>query len=59
MAVVISNGEGGSKWMNIGHPNSTYIDLTEHIEASITTNDDGCADFHCNGGSVSVWVQKL
>jgi alpha-amylase len=59
MAVVISNGEGGSKWMNIGHPNSTYIDLTEHIEASITTNDDGWADFNCNGGSVSVWVQKL
>jgi alpha-amylase len=59
MAVVMSNGEGGSKWMNIGHPNSTYIDLTEQIEESITTNDDGWADFHCNGGSVSVWIPKL
>jgi alpha-amylase len=59
MAVVMSNGEGGSKWMNIGHPNSTYIDLTEQIEESITTNDDGWADFHCNGGSVSVWVPEL
>jgi alpha-amylase len=59
MAVVMSNGKGGSKWMNIGHPNSTYVDLTEHIKESITTNDDGWADFHCDGGSVSVWVPEL
>jgi alpha-amylase len=59
MAVVMSNGEGGSKWMNIGHPNSTYVDLTEHIKESITTNDNGWADFHCDGGSVSVWVPEL
>jgi alpha-amylase len=58
MAVVLSNGEGGSKWMNIGQPNCTYIDLTEHAQETVTTNDDGWADFHCNGGSVSVWIKQ-
>jgi alpha-amylase len=58
MAVVLSNGDGGGKWMDIGHPNCTYLDITEHVVETITTNDDGWAEFGCNGGSVSVWVQK-
>jgi alpha-amylase len=58
MAVVLSNGEGGGKWMNIGHPNCTYVDLTEHVKEPILTNDDGWAEFRCNGGSVSVWIKQ-
>jgi alpha-amylase len=58
MAVVLSNGEDGRKWMNVGHPNSTYIDITEHIDEPITTNDEGWAEFRCNGGSVSVWIRN-
>ena len=58
MAVVLSNGEDGQKWMNVGHPNSTYIDITEHVDDPVTTNDDGWAEFRCNGGSVSVWIKK-
>ncbi len=58
MAVVLSNGEDGRKWMNVGHPNSVYIDITEHVDESITTNDEGLAEFRCNGGSVSVWVKN-
>ncbi len=58
MAVVLSNGEEGRKWMNVGQPNSTYIDITEHVDESITTNDEGWAEFRCNGGSVSVWVKN-
>ena len=58
MAVVLTNGEGGSKWMEIGHPNCTYVDITEHVKEPITTNADGWAEFRCNGGSVSVWVQS-
>jgi alpha-amylase len=58
MAVVISNGGDGTKWMEVGQANTTYIDLTEHIDESITTNDDGWANFRCNGGSVSVWVPQ-
>jgi alpha-amylase len=58
MAVVLSNGEDGRKWMNVGHPNTTYIDITEHIDEPITTNDEGWAEFSCQGGSVSVWIRK-
>jgi len=58
MAVVLSNGEDGRKWMNVGHPNSIYIDITDHVDESVTTNDDGWAEFCCNGGSVSVWIKK-
>jgi alpha-amylase len=58
MAVVLSNGEDGWKWMEIGHPNSTYIDITEKVKEPITTNDDGWAEFRTIGGSVSVWIQQ-
>ena len=58
MAVVISNGEDGRKWMEIGQPNRTYKDLTEHISEPITTNDDGWAEFKCPAGSVSVWIPE-
>ncbi|WP_103669191.1 alpha-amylase [Pseudanabaena sp. BC1403] len=58
MAVVLSNGEDGRKWMNVGHPNSTYTDITEHVAETVTTNDEGWAEFCCNGGSVSVWIKK-
>jgi alpha-amylase len=58
LAVVLSNGEGGSKWMEIGHPNCIYIDITEHIKETVKTSDEGWADFPTQGGSVSVWVQQ-
>ncbi|BAZ09324.1 glucan 1,4-alpha-maltohexaosidase [Calothrix sp. NIES-4071] len=58
MAVVLSNGSDGSKYMEVGQPNRTYIDITEHINEPITTNEQGWADFRCNAGSVSVWVPQ-
>lgn len=58
LAVVLSNGEAGTKWMEVGQPNCTYIDLTEHISEPVTTNEDGWADFCCEAGSVSVWVPQ-
>jgi alpha-amylase len=58
MAVVLSNGGDGTKWMEVGQPNQTYIDITEHISEPVTTNDEGWAEFRCNGGSVSVWVPQ-
>ncbi len=56
MAVVLSNGDAGSKYMEVGQPNCTYVDITEHIDQPIVTNADGWADFRCEPGSVSVWV---
>jgi alpha-amylase len=58
MAVVLSNGDDGTKWMEVGHPNTTYIDLTEHIDEPVTTNEEGWANFRCEAGSVSVWVPQ-
>ncbi len=58
MAVVLSNGSEGSKWMEVGQPDRTYIDLTEQITDPIVTNADGWAEFRCSGGSVSVWVPQ-
>lgn len=58
VAVVLSNGDEGSKVMDIGKPNTTYIDLTGSISEPVTTNDEGWGEFRCNGGSVSVWVPQ-
>ena len=58
MAVVISNGESGNKWMEVGRANCTYTDLTEHIQEPVVTNEDGWANFPCPAGSVSVWIPK-
>ncbi len=56
MAVILSNGDIGIKFMEVGQPNRTYIDITEHICEPVSTNKDGWGEFRCNAGSVSVWV---
>jgi alpha-amylase len=58
LAVLLSNGDEGTKLMEVGQPNATFIDITGHITEPVTTNDDGWGDFRCNAGSVSVWVPK-
>jgi alpha-amylase len=56
MAVLISNGDEGIKYMETGSPETTYVDITKHIDGTVTTNKDGWGEFRCKGGSVSVWV---
>ena len=58
MAVVLTNGSDGNKWMNTFRPNATFSDVTGHIADQITTNTDGWGNFRCRGGSVSVWLQE-
>ena len=58
MAVVLTNGSGGSKWMNTFKPNARFRDVTEHFPFEITTNDAGWANFLCPAGNVFVWVQQ-
>lgn len=57
MAVIMSDGPGGSKWMEVGKPNAQFQDITEHIKTDVFTNDYGWGEFKCNGGSVSVWLE--
>jgi alpha-amylase len=58
MAVVMSNGDAGSKWMRVGQPNKVYCDATEHINEPVTTNEEGWAEFKCPPGKVSVWTPQ-
>jgi alpha-amylase len=57
MAVILSDGPEGSKWMEVGKSNTRFVDLTEQIPTPVLTNDDGWGEFRCKGGSVSVWIQ--
>ncbi len=56
VAVVVSTGEAGARRMQTASPNSEYVDVTEHVEGTVTTDDEGWAEFPCGAGSVSVWV---
>ncbi len=58
MAVLISNGDAGTKWMDTRKPHTTFRDLTEHDHYDIATNEFGWAEFRCPAGSVSVWVEN-
>ena len=54
----MSNGPGGSKWMETGKPNTSYLDITGHVKEPVHTNNSGWGEFRCNGGSVSVWIEE-
>jgi alpha-amylase len=57
MAVLMSDGPGGSKWMEVGKPRTLFYDITGHMPEPIHTNEHGWGEFRCDGGSVSVWVE--
>lgn len=59
MAVLMSNGGDGWKWMQTGHPDTIYSDITNHITTPVITNNDGWGEFMCVGGKVSVWVPEV
>jgi len=44
--------------METGSPNTTYVDITEHVNEPVNTNEDGWGESRCKGGSVSVWVPQ-
>lgn len=60
MAVILSDGPGGSKCMNVGKglANSVLKDCTGNIKETVYVDNDGNGIFYCNGGSVSVWVKE-
>jgi alpha-amylase len=58
MAVLMSDGDAGWKWMEVGKAHTVFRDLSGHIQDAITTNGDGWANWRCLGGSVSVWVEQ-
>jgi alpha-amylase len=58
MAVLLSDGAEGAKWMEVGRPGARFFDLTEHVREPVLTNEHGWGEFRCKGGSVSVWLQE-
>ncbi len=39
-------------------PRATFYDITGHDRSLVFTNGDGWGEFHCPGGSLSVWVEQ-
>ena len=58
MAVVMTNGEYGAKWLPTQRPNVEYRDLLSVLPDRIRSNHDGWAQFECPSGGVSVWVES-
>ena len=58
MAVVMTNGDHGRKWLQTGRPHVRYRDLSNALRHSISSNQYGWAEFECPSGSTSVWVEE-
>ena len=58
MAVLMSDGMEGTKWMEVRRHNATFLDVTGNVGGTVVSNENGWAEFRCNGGSVSVWIQQ-
>lgn len=60
LAVVLSNGDQGSKYMEIGKhfAGKTFIDVLGKRSEEICIDENGYGEFYCNAGSVSVWIKK-
>lgn len=58
LAVLLTDGPGGSKLMNVGQKfaGSTFYDCTGHVKEKIIIDENGNAEFKVNGGSVSIWI---
>jgi alpha-amylase len=59
-AVLLSNGDDGTKKMEVGkrYAGKKFIDMLKKNPAEVEINEDGCGEFFCPAGSVSVWVEK-
>ena len=60
LAVLLSNGPGGNKWMALGaaHAGKTFGDILGNHAGEVAINEHGWGNFKVNGGSVSVWTQR-
>ena len=60
-AVVISNGDQGTKVMEIGkrYAGRTFVDLLKKSPEEVTINEDGLGEFFSPAGSLSVWIEKI
>jgi alpha-amylase len=59
-AVLMSNGNDGDKWMNMGsrHAGQLYADATGQCPGQVQLNENGEGTFLVKGGTVSVWIEQ-
>ena len=60
MAVILSNGEGGTKRMEIGKSfaGAELFDALGNCPEPVTVDEDGIGEFRTEGGNLSVWVRQ-
>ena len=60
LAVVISDGKGGTKRMYVGQQfaGTHFSDVMGNAKYNIKIDEYGCGDFYVNRGDVAVWVHK-
>ncbi|WP_243348680.1 alpha-amylase [Parabacteroides sp. FAFU027] len=60
LAVLLTNGSGGSKWMYMGKNSAgnEYHDYLNNRTETVKINKDGWGEFWVNEKSVSVWVKQ-
>ncbi|THB78315.1 MAG: alpha-amylase [Desulfobacteraceae bacterium] len=59
LAAVITIGDGGALWLEVGEPHagSRFCDALGNMgNATIDINADGWGNFPVSGGSISVWI---
>ena len=59
-AVLMSNGDAGTKKMEMGETNKgkVFVDYLGKCGEEVTIDENGFGEFRCDAGSVSVWIQK-
>lgn len=60
LAVLMSNGDKGYKKMYVGEQFSgqIWVDYLGESQGEVVIDEDGHANFTCEAGSVSIWVNK-
>lgn len=60
VVVIMSDGVGGSKVMNVGKKlaGCTFYDCTKNVSDIVSVDTEGNGTFFCKDGSVSIWIKK-
>lgn len=58
LAVVMTNGDEGWKYMKLGKPGQVFVDLLDNRKEEVVIAGNGQGRFTVNARSVSIWVPK-
>ncbi len=60
VAVLISNGEDGEKFMHVGpeHAGEVWKEVTANVEQQVTIDAEGNGLFLVHGGNAAVWINS-